>query len=65
MLLKGTVYDGRRRRDQREMLATVSEAARDLRGRLEALNQLANRRPYDSRDVQAVRAELFRAAGWR
>lgn len=61
--MAGTVY-GQRRVQQRELYEAVTAAAPDLRRRLQVLNQIAQTRPYDGGDVEAVRAALFAAAGW-
>lgn len=50
---------------QYRLLTDALVAADDLRGRLEALNQITHRRPVDPGDAEAVRAELFHRAGWR
>jgi hypothetical protein len=51
-------------RPQRDLYATVMASGRDLRTRLQTLARMANTRPLDPHDVEAVRAALFRAAGW-
>lgn len=49
---------------QRDLFARVTAAARTLREQLHVLNRLAHLEPHDGRDVERVRAALFRAAGW-
>lgn len=61
--MSGTVY-GRRRAAQRDLYEAAVAAGRDLRTRLEALVQLAHRRPVEAEDVEAVKAALFAAHGW-
>lgn len=62
---RGRVYGSKRRAVQVELLAAVRAQASSLRRQLEVLTQLAHHRPVDGEDVEAVRASLFAAHGWR